>query len=354
MKRRGGFTGQLLARAAAGLDRAVTLAVRAASGDPEGEPSLGTGHEARVLALRGMLARYAELDLERFFPEPRAIEPSSRSRGNLGGLARSDLAWPSLAETFLPELREPYLRTLENHVAVARLLTRGEPRPIAVLIHGYLMGNPVVEERVWPIQRLDALGFDVALFMLPFHASRADPRRSGRPEFPGADPRIAHEGFRQTVTELRELLRWLRGRGHGLAGVMGMSLGGYTAALAATVTSELDFVVPIIPLASLSDFALEQGDLPEAPEPRALEHRLLEEVHRIVSPVAREPLVTGERMVVVGARADRITPLRHARRLSAHFHAPLVTFPGGHLFQLGRGAAFDAVAELLTKVRDGA
>jgi hypothetical protein len=58
-------------------------------------------------------------------------------------------------------------------------------------------------------------------------------------------------------------------------------------------------------------------------------------------------------MLVVGAKADRITPLRHARRLSTHFRAPLVTFPGGHLFQLGRAAAFDAVAELLARIRDG-
>ncbi|HEY3498996.1 MAG TPA: alpha/beta hydrolase family protein [Polyangiaceae bacterium] len=351
MKRRGGLAGQLLARAAAGLDRAVTLAVRAASPGPEDEPSLGIGHESRMLALRGMLARYAELPLERFFPEPRAIEPSLRERGSLGGLARTDVAWPSLDETFLPELHEAYRRTLENHVAVARLLTRGTPRPVAVLIHGYLLGRPSVEERVWPIQKLSSLGFDVALLMLPFHAARADPQRAGRPEFPSSDPRIASEGFRQVVTELRELVRWLRGRGHPLAGVMGMSLGGYTAALAATVTAELDFVVPIIPLASLPDFALEHGDLPEAPEPRALEHALLEEAYRTVSPLAREPLVPGDRMLIVGARADRITPLRHARRLSAHFHAPLVTFPGGHLFQLGRGEAFASVAELLTNVR---
>jgi pimeloyl-ACP methyl ester carboxylesterase len=351
MRRHRGFAGQLLARAAAGLDRAVTLAVRATSGEPEAEASLGTGHESRVHALERILARYAELPLDGFFPEPRPIEPSFRDRGSLApGLTRTDLAWASLEEPFLPELREPFLRTLENRVAVARLIRRGAPHPVAILIHGYLLGHPSVEERVWPIQRLDALGFDVALFVLPCHGARATPARNARPEFPGRDPRMANEGFRQSVTELGELARFLRERGHPAVGVMGMSLGGYTAALAATVSADFAFAVPIIPLASLPDFAFEQGNLPEAAEPRALEHRLLEEVHRIVSPVHRPPLLPGERMLVVGARADRITPLRHARRLATHLQAPLVTFPGSHLIQLGRDAAFDAVAELLGRV----
>jgi len=352
LRRPSGFTRQLLARAAAGLDRAVTLAVRATGVEPGDEPGLGAGHETRVLTLRRILARYQEVSLADFYPSPRAIDPSLRDRGSfMSGLERTDIAWPSLAEPFLPELREACFRTVENRVASARLLRRGTERPVAILIHGYLLGHPRVEERVWPIQRLDALGFDTALFVLPFHGSRADPKRTAHPEFPGRDPRRANEGFRQAVSELRELSGWLRERGHPLVGLMGMSLGGYTAALAATVTSELDFVVPIIPLASLADLAFELGDLPEAAEPRALEHQLLEEVYRIVSPVHRTPLVAGERMLVVGAKADQITPLRHARRLSAHFRAPLVTFPGGHLFQLGRAAAFDNVAALLTRVR---
>jgi pimeloyl-ACP methyl ester carboxylesterase len=200
------------------------------------------------------------------------------------------------------------------------------------------------------LDKLDEHGVDCAILVLPFHARRSDPRRTGRPEFPGRDPRMANEGFRQAVTDLRELGRYLRERGHRAVGVMGMSLGGYTAALAATVEREIDFLVPIVPLASLADFAREQGDLPEAPETRAIEHALLEEAHRIVSPVHRTPLVSGDRTLVLGAKADRITPLWHARRLATHFRAPLTTLPGSHLLQLGRTAGFERVFELLRQI----
>jgi hypothetical protein len=52
-------------------------------------------------------------------------------------------------------------------------------------------------------------------------------------------------------------------------------------------------------------------------------------------------------MLVLGARADRITPLSHARRLATHFRAPLATLPGSHLVPLGRASGFERVFELL-------
>jgi pimeloyl-ACP methyl ester carboxylesterase len=345
------LAGQFLARAAAGLDRAVTLAVRAATPLGDDAPSLYSGHESRVQALRDIDERLASFDLTTFFPEPRVVEPSARDRGAFNArLSRTDLAWESLRGTFLPELAEPYRATHENHVALARLIARPSPRPVAILVHGYMLGQLAVDERVWPLAALDGLGFDCALYVLPFHGRRADPGRNGRPEFPGRDPALAGEGFRQAVTEIRELLHYLRRRGHPRVGLMGMSLGAYTAALTATVASDLDFLAPIVPLASLADFAREHGDLPEAPEPRALEHALLERAYRHVSPVDRRSLIAPERVLVIGAKADRITPFSHARRLASHFRAPLVAFHGGHLLQLGRGDAFERLGELLRSI----
>jgi predicted alpha/beta hydrolase family esterase len=61
--------------------------------------------------------------------------------------------------------------------------------------------------------------------------------------------------------------------------------------------------------------------------------------------------VPPERALVIGARADRITPVSHARRIATHLRAPLVTWQGGHLLQFGRGRAFEKVAELLRELR---
>jgi pimeloyl-ACP methyl ester carboxylesterase len=346
-----GLAKALVWQAAAGFDRAVTLAVRMGLPPPEESSPLDWGYEARIAFLEALASRYASQDAGNHFPDPSVIEPVSRERGfATRHLRRTDLTWPSGYEPFLSEVRDPYLQTLENQFAHARLFRGHTPRPVAILVHGYLMGRLPVDERIWPIGRLDELGLDSALVVLPFHGRRADPTRTSRPEFPGRDPRVANEGFRQVVGEIRSLAAWLRRQGHPGVGVIGMSLGGYAAALVATVEPELDFVVPIIPLASLADFAFEQGSLSESPELRAREHALLEQAYHLTSPLARPPLVAPERALVLGGKADRITPLSHARRLAHHFRAPLAAWHGGHLLQLGRNEAWDRIAELVRRV----
>jgi pimeloyl-ACP methyl ester carboxylesterase len=341
-----GLAKSLVLQAVASVDRAVTLAVRVGLPPAEDAP-LDWGLEARLAFLEALAARYASLELADYFAEPRPIEPVARDRGSFRRLRRTDLTWPSGYEPFLPEIREQYLSASENQLAQARLFRGDARRPVAILVHGYLMGRLPVDERVWPIAEFDQIGLDAAMVVLPFHGLRADRSRSGRPDFPGRDPRIANEGFRQVVAEIRALAAWLRSEGHPAVGVIGMSLGGYTAALAATVEPRLDFVVPIIPLASLADFAFEQGSLSESPELRAREHALLERAYAVASPLARAPVVPAERVLVLGGKADRITPLSHAKRLARHFGTPLATWNGGHLLQLGRSEAWNRIAELV-------
>jgi hypothetical protein len=129
---------------------------------------------------------------------------------------------------------------------------------------------------------------------------------------------------------------------------MGMSLGGCTAALLATVTRDVDFVVPMIPLASLADFAREQGRLGSGPDADLL-HAALERVYSVVSPLARPLCVAKERALVIAADHDRITPIGHARRIADHFGCETLVLSGGHLFQIGRGAAFRALGALLER-----
>jgi pimeloyl-ACP methyl ester carboxylesterase len=203
-----------------------------------------------------------------------------------------------------------------------------------------------MEEATWPTSWLRRIGLDLAFFVLPAHGPRREPGRLGAPRFPGADPRITLELFRHTMGELTDLVAWLRAEGHPKVGIMGMSLGGYTTALAATVVRGLDFAIPIIPLVSIADFAREQGRLGSTPEETRLQHEALERAHALASPLARPSLLPG-RVHVVAGEADRITPIAHAEKLARHFGAPLETWAGGHLFQLGRADAFRGIGRTL-------
>jgi pimeloyl-ACP methyl ester carboxylesterase len=341
----------LIGNAAAAVDRAATLAAYASSSRARKRSRAESlGHEARLEALDAIAQAYPP-DAPSYFREPRAISPSERAVRTLGSDLRVvDLAWPSNEPTFVAEMHPRYFRYVENQVAAARLFVHREPRPVAVLVHGYLGGQFSVEQRVFPVEWLLRIGMDVALFVLPFHGIRGDPSRRGTPPFPGSDPRVTNEGFRHAMADFRDLVGWLGARGHAAVGVMGMSLGGYTTALAATLEPGLAFAVPIIPLASLADFARDQGRLGRTPAESEAQHRALDAVHRVVSPLHRRPLIAPERVLVVGARADQITPVSHARRLAHHFGARLEAWPGGHLLQIGRADKFRKIGRLLDEL----
>ena len=163
--------------------------------------------------------------------EPACAAPCARSRG---GRECLEASWASAFEPFAPGVRDAYLAHVPNRTAHARLYVGGGPRPAAILVHGYMSGQWAIEERAWPIRWLNQRGLDVALAVLPFHGVRAR-AEGGRRRSPGADPRFTNEGFRQAVADLRVLIALLQGRGATAVGLMGMSLGGYTTALMATL-----------------------------------------------------------------------------------------------------------------------
>jgi len=304
----------------------------------------------RVALLHRLEDRYRKLGAyEGFFREAREIKPVTDVR--LSHPVRVvDVHWPSDYQCFLPEVQADYEQAEENRIATARLVLHETPRPVLVLIHGYLGGAHNVERRIWPMSFFRRLGMDLALFVLPFHGSRGSGAFGELPPFPGADPRMTNEGFRQAMGDLRDFVRWLREQGHPKVGVMGMSLGGYATALAATVEPSLSFAVPIIPLASIPDVARLNGHLGHSDDESEAQHRGLVAVHRMASPLHRPPVIDSRSILVIGAERDQITPITQARKLAEHFGCRLETMHGGHLVQFGRGARFKSIGRFLTEL----
>jgi pimeloyl-ACP methyl ester carboxylesterase len=337
-------TQSLLGSAAAAVDRMATAYATAGRRRNRAE---SLSHLERMTALEQLAELYTPFEGNGLFRPARPIVPEwQRIRRLEDGGDVLDLRWPSDYQTLISELDDRYHRHVANHRAAARVWLHPEPRSAIVLIHGYMAGHHAFEERAWPTSWLYRIGLDIALFVLPFHGVRAR-GKSGPPAFPAADPRITIEGFRQTMADLRDLFGWLEARGCPSAGAMGMSLGGYTSALAATVHDELAFVIPVIPLASIADFARDHGRLGSGSDEGALEHAALEKVYRLVSPLHRAPVLDPERVLVIGAEHDRITHITQAERLAAHFGVPLTSWQGGHLLQLWRTPAFRRVGRFL-------
>ncbi|MGF1464580.1 MAG: alpha/beta hydrolase family protein [Sandaracinaceae bacterium] len=318
-------------------------------------PSEGLGPVERLERLARLEEQHRaaifRAEPERFFG--RAGEPGPwtwmprRPFGSDGHVVEVSWASGYRPAALEPEVRAAYEAWPENGAMHARLyLHEDRPRPTLVLVHGYGGGRFPFEERKWPLELFfDRLGLDVAVAVLPFHG----PRRRGvrRPLFPSADPRLTVEGFRQAVYDLWTLGARLRARGAPAVGMMGMSLGGYITALSATTDPRLAFAVPVIPLASIADFALHAGRLVGTESQVRAQHAALERVYAPVSPLHRPSRLPPERVRVLAGAADRVTPVRHAERLAEHFRVDVHVFHGGHLLQFGRREGFEEVARML-------
>lgn len=337
-----------ITRASGALDRgALRLMERAMrSSGPRRPPA-----DARA-RLIGLGERYAAAAGD-FFAEPPVPEVQCVAADRRVGDARAhDLTFASTYRVHLPEYREEHAGYVENLTVHARWFRGRTPRPVAICLHGWGGGAYWLEERAFLVPYLDRMGLDAVLFQLPFHGQRA-PRQAPRSGalFPSAHVVRTNEAFGQAIHDLRGLAGWLRREGAPAIGVMGMSLGGYTTGLWASLDDRLAFAVPIIPAVSMSGLMWRHGG--NSPQRREAEklgisQDLLDGVFEVHSPLSRPVRLPAERLLIIAGRGDRITPPDQARTLWRHWGEPeLHWFAGGHLAQVGRGDGFRRIRRML-------
>jgi dienelactone hydrolase len=343
----------LLTRASAALDRGVfrLMERRMAPRAPRIHVDDARARLAEIAAAYGD----GTLGLpSRFFPEPDApaVAPAPAGDGPLGTQI-VDLAWRSEYEPFLAAARDLHAGVVENHTAHARWWTSGPGRPTIVLLHGWAGGNHWVTARTFAVPYWLRHGYDVAALVLPFHGPRA-PGASGA-LWPSPNPLRTNEGFGQAIFDLRALARFLRDRGASAVGAMGMSLGGYTTALWASVAGPadaggVDFAVAMIPAVSMARLMWRHGaanPVRRAAARAGITEDLLVEAFAVHTPTTRPARLDRERLAVIAGRGDRITPPEQAEELALHWGVEVAWFAGGHLAQVGRGDALRAVRRQL-------
>jgi len=351
-RRRRGLGG-LASRIGGALDEAIlaTLSGRFATRRSHSRSDQAAHAPDRRALLAEAIAFYSQphiLSGERFFvapPAPRVIEEPRGKLPHEGSIV--DLKWASEFEPSWAEVRKDYLAHEANRFAYARLYRHARPAPSIICLHGYRSGSFFVEERAFVARWLYSLGLNVALLQLPFHGKRGGDRA---PVWPSINVARTNEGFAHAVFDLRALASWLRARTDGAELAMtGMSLGGYTTALFATV-EPLAFAAPMIPVASFPDLLWDHGEgRPERAraEREGITREMLRAAMAVHTPLERAPMLAPERVLVISAEGDRIAPPAHAARLAAHFRCEERSFVGGHVLQLGRGDAFRALAKRL-------
>ena len=232
--------------------------------------------------------------------------------------------------------RERWLTDVENRTAYAWVLRHeGEPRPWVVCVHGAAMGQATADLRVFRAAWLhQALGLNVALPIQPRHG----PRTAGVPVsvgFPSQDLMDNVHTVAQSVWDIRRLVSWIRTT-HGAddIAVHGLSLGGYTTALLAGIEPDLRCVILGVPAVDFGALIARHAGPHLRDDPRLGRFvSLADDVHRVISPLAVEPLVPKDRRFIYAGLADRlIHPIHQIREIERHWGDPEIHwFAGSHV-----------------------
>lgn len=231
--------------------------------------------------------------------------------------------------------RERWLSYTNNRTAHAYEMRHpGGPRPWLVCVHGIRMGSPEGGFKLFRPDHLHhELGLNLLLPILPIHGPRRVGPVSGDRILAGDVMDSLHAGA-QAMWDIRRLIHWLEESEAAPAiGVLGESLGGYVAALLASLDSRLDCVVVCNPAVdpsrlfwsnalSITSRHLKNNGVTETS---------MSELMRPVSPLALRPLVPKANRVILAGVADRVVTAAEANALWHHWDRSRIEwFQGTH------------------------
>lgn len=226
---------------------------------------------------------------------------------------------------------------------------RGWTAPTVLILHALMSVNDLGYRRL--AEKFNALGWNAVFLHLPFHYDRR-PRGYLNGELAVTANLIRNgEGLRQGVSELRQLMSWLRGKGCREFGIYGTSYGAWTGALLASLEDDISFLALLQPIADV-EHAIWHS--PAGLTIRRLLHgqgidRTMTNRHaRFSSPLHVRPKTDSDRILLGLGAYDRIAPPDRVEALADAWQTTrLVTSPQGHFGYVAARQMFAAVQTLL-------
>ncbi len=301
---------------------------------------------------RAHLNFYAELAAQRdpakSFPAPTdSPRVSSRPAGPLAEwVARGtvdNIAFASSFTAINPALRKQWGAWRSNNIVRAQHWRHDDgPRPTLCVVHGFMGSSYLANGRFFSLPWYYRSGYDVVMYTLPFHGKRAEKLSpfSGFGYFTGGLSGFA-EAMAQAVHDFRSIVDYLRHTGVDRIALTGISLGGYTSALVASVEDRLEAVIPNCPVvtpAKLFDEWFPANKLVRLG--LRLSNISQDELAAGMSyhcPLNYQPLLPKDRRMIITGLGDRMAPPDHAVMLWEHWnHCALHWFPGSHVMHVSQ------------------
>lgn len=295
---------------------------------------------------------YAELasakDAGLSFPAPTALPRVSSRPANpvaewlAHGNVRN-IRFHSNFQAVNPALRDRQRGHERNNIVHAQHWRHGDgPRPTLCVIHGF-MGSPYLFNGLFfSLPWFYRSGYDVVLYTLPFHGRRAEKRSpfSGYGYFAHGSAGFA-EAMAQAVHDFRSVIDYLEFTGVDRIALTGMSLGGYTAALIASVDDRIQAVIPNVPVVTPDRTVDEWFPANKMVALRGLiagtDRELSQSATMYSSPLNYRPLLAKDRRLIIAGLGDRLAPPEQAEMLWKHWdRCAFHWFPGNHVLHVSQ------------------
>ena len=254
-----------------------------------------------------------------------------------------NIRFNSSFEAVNPAMRDQCELVERNNVVHAQHWRHDDgPHPTLCVIHGF-MGSPYLFNGLFfSLPWFYRSGYDVLLYTLPFHGRRAEKGSlfSGYGFFANGFAGFA-EAMAQAVHDFRSVIDYLEFTGVDRIALTGMSLGGYTSALIASVDDRIQAVIPNVPVVTPETMVdewlpankvvqLRQSTLQDRPE-------LSTAAAMFHSPLNYPPLVPKDRRLIITGLGDRLAPPEQAEMLWEHWdRCAFHWFPGNHILHVSQ------------------
>lgn len=225
----------------------------------------------------------------------------------------------------------------------------GWSAPTVLILHALMSVNDVGYRRL--ASRFNELGWNAAFLHLPFHYARKPPGYMNGELAITANLIRNGDGLRQGVSELRQLMVWLRAKGCREFGIYGTSYGAWSGALLASVETDISFIALLQPIADV-EHAIWQS--PAGATIRRLLHRngiddtMTSRHAHLSSPLHGKPSTPRDRIILAIGAYDRIAPPDRVEALAEAWDgASVITSRQGHFGYVAARDMFAAVRKII-------
>jgi pimeloyl-ACP methyl ester carboxylesterase len=273
-------------------------------------------------------------DPRRAHADPAAPDEWTMDEARVGKTDYLHLRFPT---AYVPYEKDPsstrWERFTENRTVHAYVLQHDEPRPWVVNVHGAGMGGARMDLRLFRANHLHhTLGLNVIQPVLPLHGPRTPKGDPGN--YPSESVMHNLHGALQGVNDVRRAIAWVREQQPGQPiGINGISLGGFTSALVASLEPELACAILGVAPVDLVMLLEAHHGTGSGYDLRVQNFEAGARLSPMISPLKLTPAVPWEARFMYAGIVDRLVDYSdHVAPMIAHWDYPeVLVYDGGHV-----------------------